>query len=243
VVFLPVAAALVTLLLLGGRVVTRRWGPSPWLLWSGAIGAWALVAVFLWTRASQPALVPFFVLAPAALTTVTALVGRAAGGFVRREVPRSWPPWLQGTTGAGVGVLTAVLVGLLASPLPIPVPRGGAAGNAAASLVATAGDLARFGVELGSPTLLDPSLAAEMHRPQVTVSDSVAWGLGVGIAQGNSGFVLYHWGSNPSVRALLLVHPVERWVIAVLANREASRAGVARIVKAATGAEGPWLSN
>jgi CubicO group peptidase (beta-lactamase class C family) len=244
VVFLPVAALLAALLLLSHRAVMGVWRvrSAIWLL--ALTGAWAVVAVFLRSRASQPGVVWFFVAVPAVLTALAGAAGLLAGRLARREAPTGWPRWGRAMLGWGGTGLTTVLATFAATPLILPVPRAGTpGGNAAASLSATAVDVAQFGIELGSPSHLGLALSTELRRPQVTVSDSVSWGLGVGIAQGATGPVLYHWGSNPSARSLLLVHPGERWVVAVVANRDASRAGLARIVKAALGEEGSWMTN
>jgi CubicO group peptidase (beta-lactamase class C family) len=239
-VFLPAAAALLLTLTVLNRMLAGRWKLGRLLISVAIVGAWAITGAILQAKASQASLVPFFVAVPVVYLLAALGAGCGVGWIVRRGSPRfATPP-------SGTAIAAAVLAGgalaIATWNVLIPVPRGsGSNGNAASTFMATSRDLVLFGLELARPQHLSPPLARQLHTPQVAVDQGVAWGLGVGISEGSTGTVLYHWGANPSVRSLLLANSEHEWAIALLANREASREGFARIVLAATGEAGPWL--
>jgi serine beta-lactamase-like protein LACTB len=91
-------------------------------------------------------------------------------------------------------------------------------------LVATAEDLARFGLGLFGSDYLPDSVRALFLTSQRTDSGKVTQvGLGWRIAQDSLGRqYLHHGGSSMGGRAFLLVYPKEGVAVALLANTEAS---------------------
>jgi CubicO group peptidase (beta-lactamase class C family) len=115
--------------------------------------------------------------------------------------------------------VTAALVVVLAGSMRIPVPDGTpAGGNAAATLRASAGDLARFLLEVAHPTLLPPGLDTDMTSAQVRLDDQVAWGLGIGLQTTPGARAVFHWGRNPAVRAAMVLYLDRGDGVVVLSN-------------------------
>lgn len=91
----------------------------------------------------------------------------------------------------------------------------GDAQNAAASLLTTARDYARFVVHLIEGGGLDPATWAAAtepnvrvaSRPQIDTEGKLYWGLGWGLQTGPAGPTLWQWGHNDGFRALLLAWP------------------------------------
>jgi CubicO group peptidase (beta-lactamase class C family) len=88
--------------------------------------------------------------------------------------------------------------------------------RAASSLETTAGDYARFLIAAVSGTGLSPEIARQMLQPQVKVeegcvtclgrpvgalSETVAWGLGFGLADTAQGRMAWHWGDNQTMQS------------------------------------------
>ena len=145
-------------------------------------------------------------------------------------------------------ILFGIIIILLFSlnqnaPVPAPdwFPKKG---NAASSLRSTASDLAKFMIELGKGEHLNDELLVEMTKPQIKVHDYVSWGLGVGIKRGNEGKSLWHWGSNPGSKSLMVYYPEKGSGIVVLTNNENGSEITYDIAKRALGGNGNWsISN
>lgn len=126
-----------------------------------------------------------------AVETVT---GLPLDEFVRREVfgplgmaasSYVWRAAYETTAAAGHDYLQQ------------PVPRRDLAkGSAAANLYTTASDYARSLAERLHPTLLDHAAVERMLRPEVEVSNGVAWALGWGIERTGGGTFFWHWGDG-----------------------------------------------
>lgn len=77
-------------------------------------------------------------------------------------------------------------------------------GNAAASLVTTATDYAKFVIALLNKTGLKKQTWEQMFTPQIQVTDeypSIAWGLGVGLEMMPGEEFFWHWGDNGDSKA------------------------------------------
>jgi CubicO group peptidase (beta-lactamase class C family) len=110
---------------------------------------------------------------------------------------------------------------LLAHSMNGPIPRSPAGiPSAAYSLRTTAGDLAKFLLELTSPQHLAPALMAEMTSPQVQLEGDESWGLGVGIQQSSQGKRLFHTGNNPDFHALMIINQEQGNGVVILTNGE-----------------------
>jgi CubicO group peptidase (beta-lactamase class C family) len=105
--------------------------------------------------------------------------------------------------------------------LSTPVPKGPAVPpNAAYSLRATAGDLARFLIELGNPQSAPADLVDQMRTPQICVNDHNSWGLGIGIQHSSQGDSLWHGGDNRDFHSLMVIYPDQGLGVVVLTNGE-----------------------
>jgi CubicO group peptidase (beta-lactamase class C family) len=117
---------------------------------------------------------------------------------------------------------SAIVVGLVALWLPpLPLPRQTSeVASAPGSLSATAGDIARFLVELGEPTLLSSSLALDLRMSQVSLADEMSWGLGPGIQHGDVGDALWQWGQALDHQSFMIVYPEQNCGVVVCANSD-----------------------
>jgi len=73
--------------------------------------------------------------------------------------------------------------------------------KSASSLYSTSRDIAKFVIENMEPSnrdgpRLSPETVDEMLRPQMSVNDSVSWGLGWGLQHADEGESFWQWGDN-----------------------------------------------
>jgi CubicO group peptidase (beta-lactamase class C family) len=105
--------------------------------------------------------------------------------------------------------------------------------NAASSLHSTASDYARFMIALMNGTGLKPATAQAMLTQQVQADDTcktctdhsvqqpsqtIGWGLGVGLQHTGSGDSFWHWGDNGNFRCLMVGYPKLKKGIAIFTN-------------------------
>ncbi|MEE4275619.1 MAG: serine hydrolase domain-containing protein [Thermoleophilia bacterium] len=166
----------------------------------------------------------------------------AGGRLLIRRAPALWSSRRR-RTALGLGyflccVLTfAALAGAVSGPVP---ERPSPAPGAAYSLKSTAGDLARFMIELAEPAHLDAGTAAEMVRPQVRTSGSNSWGLGVGVYHAADGDWLWHAGDDLDFHALMVMRPGTGDGVVVLVNGQAGQSVVYDVARRAMGVEFTW---
>jgi hypothetical protein len=218
-VFFPLALAVLAGSSLFSRVRRKRWRLSRREALTGGAAAVVGATAFLFSMAANPWLVPFFVLAFAAFLGLTA----AIACLLPRRIPRA--------LAASVFFVGLFLAG---RPLPVPVPAIPAKANAASSMHATAGDLARFliAVSDSSPAMLDP---------RVPVSEHLSWGYGVGVQRGSLGNAIFHWGRNPAVRSAVVYYPGAGIGVVVLANGGTAGDAVGEIALRAIGGPAYWV--
>jgi CubicO group peptidase (beta-lactamase class C family) len=140
------------------------------------------------------------------------------------------------------------------------VPLGaGAQANAAASLVTTARDYARFLEAVLNGQGLKPATLLAMERPQVAVdptctnctdrapvklSTDLFWGLGWGIEQNASGKYLWHWGDNRGFKAYVVADPNRRSAVVMFDNSDTGLSVASAVVQTVLGGAHPsfeWL--
>jgi CubicO group peptidase (beta-lactamase class C family) len=147
------------------------------------------------------------------------------------------------TTKIAWGLASLILLFMLLRNFPTPLPNWfPPGGNAASSLRATASDLAYFLIELMESRHLNKDLMAQLQAPQVRVNEHVSWGLGIGIQHSLHGESLWHWGSNPGSKSIMVVYPAQRSGIVVLCNSAQGENLVVEIAKRALGGKAYWDS-
>jgi hypothetical protein len=111
---------------------------------------------------------------------------------------------------------------LLSLAMPnLPVPRWPQTkAEAAASLRAPIGDIARFLIELGNPQHLSADLAAQMRTSQVRLSTDLSWGLGLGIQHSLQGDALWQWGQHLDFQSIMIIYPEQGFGVAVCTNSD-----------------------
>jgi|SRR5580704_6648262 CubicO group peptidase (beta-lactamase class C family) len=107
--------------------------------------------------------------------------------------------------------------------------------NAAASLHTTALDYSKFVIAVMTGAGLKPQTAAQMLTPQVKVnpactdcieampgalSDSLGWGLGIGLEHTDQGDSFWHWGDNGLFKCYVQAYPKQQAGIVVFTNSE-----------------------
>ncbi|MFT5049765.1 MAG: CubicO group peptidase (beta-lactamase class C family) [Chlamydiales bacterium] len=110
--------------------------------------------------------------------------------------------------------------------------------NAAASLLTTAPDYARFLAALLSGEQLSADLHKQLLKSVVTVNEhGVAWGLGIGLEQNPDGPAFWHWGHNSGFRAYTIGYPSRGTAIVYFANSDNGMRFLRDVVQLATGDE------
>jgi CubicO group peptidase (beta-lactamase class C family) len=142
---------------------------------------------------------------------------------------------------------------------PSDVPRteegkspvnGGGGPSAAATLLTTPTDYARFLIALMNGTGLKEETAAAMRSAQSEVdaacancigkpegphSESISWGLGVGLVKSGGEMLLWHWGDNGNYKAFFAASPSRKRGVVVLTNSANGMMIIPEIVAAALG--------
>lgn len=126
------------------------------------------------------------------------------------------------------------------SPRGLPHHREG---NAAHSLLTTAGDYARFvravliREGLSDATLRDvltPHNSARRPRNPTSGDSHVSWGLGWGLQDGRAGQAFFHWGDNGAWRCYVVAYPETRTGVVYFTNSfhglSIARAIVSRVI-------------
>jgi CubicO group peptidase (beta-lactamase class C family) len=120
--------------------------------------------------------------------------------------------------------------------------------NAAASLLTTVSDYARFLTQIVTPAKGGVSLAPATHSamltPQVRLNSALHWGLGWGIQRDEHGELLWHWGANNSFRNFVIADAVNGRAIVVFTNSENGPRIYERVIAAVTGHDHPaflWI--
>ena len=129
--------------------------------------------------------------------------------------------------------------------------------NAASSLHTTARDYATFLNALLTGKGLKPTTLREMEKPQIAVnpectnctdrvpkelSQSVFWGLGIGIQETAQGESLWHWGDNGAFKCYTVVYPKQKIGVAYFANSENGLSVAGEVVRMAVGGDQPALN-
>ena len=119
-------------------------------------------------------------------------------------------------------VLVAVGILFLASRISnVPVPKWPQVkAQAAASMRATAADLATFLIELSNPKHLSAETAKQLRSPQVRLSDDLSWGLGPGIQHSPDGDALWQWGQHLHFQSVMIIYPECGFGVVVCTNND-----------------------
>jgi CubicO group peptidase (beta-lactamase class C family) len=223
--FLVVMSVLALLALIVGRLHSGRWRISrrtALVIYAlAAVPAYGLVFVLYMGLSATYALL-ILVLWGAPL-----LARRLGDALLKRRFPER--PWRRKRLQAAwTTVVALALAGaaLALGDLPGVTPEA-AKPDAAASIRATAADMARFLIEMANPQHLSPESAAQMHTPQVSLRSDLSWGLGPGIQHSSEGDALWQWGSELDFQSVMIVYPELGYGAVVLTNSDFLNPGVA----------------
>lgn len=223
-VFYLVALLLVALI---GFVVLRvrsgRWRPSARQVVGAGIVALALSLVPPFVLLGKTGLREFaWLIASVGLGLVVALgLLLATGRSVLRRLFADRRGWWAATTTVWILLVLVGLGVVVYGMRNLPVPRWPAApARAAASVRATAEDLATFLIELSDPELLEADTAAQLRTPQIRLNEELSWGLGPGIQHSRQGDALWQWGQHVDFQSVMIIYPQHRFGVVVLTNSD-----------------------
>jgi CubicO group peptidase (beta-lactamase class C family) len=234
IVVAPLLVAMLVILALVHRIREGRWGMSWALAGTGFAVASVAAFAFLLSRSGSWVLAAWFSMIPAMLGTAVAL---ALLFIQRRETVQARRRLLEGAVALAAAI--ALIVSARSVPIPLPTAETGPA-NAASTLRATAPALAAFMIELSRPRTLDPDAVRTMTRVHRTIDGRSAWGLGVGIERHARGVDLWHWGSNPGAKSIMIICPQTGDGVVVLTNGSEGSAAMRNIAERVMGRKGCW---
>jgi len=153
-------------------------------------------------------LIAYILIFLAGRTIITRLLSKQAG--LRLTLTILWGMILL----VGLVFLTSKLPGLPASKWTQTEVQ------AAASMRATAVDMASFLIELSNPQHLSPETAAQMRTSQVMLSSDLSWGLGPGIQHSQQGDALWQWGQQMDFQSIMIIYPEHKFGVVVCTNSD-----------------------
>jgi CubicO group peptidase (beta-lactamase class C family) len=227
--FLIVLSVLALTALVVGRLRSRRWRISR----RTALAIYGLAALpacglsfaltgglFGWPSTTYALLILFVWGTP----LVALLLGHAV---LKRRVPER-PRLRKGLLASWVLVVVSVVAGTVVALGDLPgITSEAARPDAAASVRATAADLARFLIEVANPQYLSAETAVQMHTPQVSLRSDLSWGLGPGIQHSPDGDALWHGGQEFDFQSVMIIYPDLGYGAVVLTNSDFMNPGVA----------------
>jgi CubicO group peptidase (beta-lactamase class C family) len=145
------------------------------------------------------------------------LVSRITAKIPDREPRGKFSRKHIGTTLSMLLVISLLVGVTMNTPAPLR-PRSYSRGNIAFTFRSTAGDLARFLIEISDPQVMQPELAALIQEPQIKINEHNSWGLGMGIQHSPVGDSLWHWGASTGYRSIMIIYPQHDIGIVVLTN-------------------------
>lgn len=119
--------------------------------------------------------------------------------------------------------------------------------NAAASLLTTASDFARFLQRMVTARKrggIDAAIVAQMMSPQIRCNARIQWGLGVGLETVGSRTYAWQWGDNPGFKNYCFADPAGETAMVVFTNGDRGARIYERAIRALTGEDHPgflWL--
>ena len=119
--------------------------------------------------------------------------------------------------------------------------------SASAGLYTTAGDYARFMIEIIQPSARDrfhlsETLFTDMLKPQVKINGALDWGLGWGLEHTDAGDAFWHWGDWGVFRNFAMAYRNQRTGVVVLTNSFNGPKVYKEIVPQALGGKHPAIS-
>jgi hypothetical protein len=214
-------AGLIGLVIL--RLWTGQWRPRRWMVISILAVAFALSLLPAFILFRMASLLEFAWLIAwwgLILTAVYALIFLAGRIIIARNSPER--PRRQILLTVAWSVLTLIgLIYLTSNLANLPAPKWPQTeAQAAASMRATAGDMATFLIELSNPQNLSTEMATQMQTSQVRLSSDLSWGLGPGIQHSQQGYALWQWGQQPDFQSIMIIYPEHNFGVVVCTNND-----------------------
>lgn len=119
--------------------------------------------------------------------------------------------------------------------------------NAAASMLTTASDFAKFlkhFVTAKKQGGAAAAIVAQMMSPQIRCNDRVQWGLGVGLEDVGTNRCAWQWGDNPGYKNFFWADPAREQAMVVFTNGDRGARVYERAIRALTGTDHPgflWI--
>ena len=205
------------------RIRTGRWRPGRRLAISILVIAYFLSLLPGFVLFGLSSLIEFawlFALCGLILLTAYILIFLAGRVIIARLISKRAGPRLILTILWSMMLLVGTVF-LTSQVTDLPAPKWPQTEvQAAASMRATAGDMASFLIELSSPQHLSPETAAQMRTPQVRLSSDLSWGLGPGIQHSQQGDALWQWGQQIDFQSIMIIYPEHKFGVFVCTNSD-----------------------
>ena len=143
------------------------------------------------------------------------------------------------TTIFGIALVVLLAKSLSDTQIPL-VDWFDTRGNAASSLRSTSGDMARFLIGLSEKYAEGDEVVRDMFAANVEVDEHVSWGLGIAVQHGTYEDNVWHWGSNPGSKSLMVLYPESEMGIVVLSNSHNGSELITEIAGRALGGKAYW---
>ncbi len=121
--------------------------------------------------------------------------------------------------------------------------------EASSSLHTTPSDFARFLCAMLVPPKgldrLGAQVLADMLQPQVYLGNALAWSLGWGLEDTDSGAAFWHWGDNPGYKSIALAVPTRGAGIIIMTNADGGLGLCDHLIRTIIGGDHPafeWLA-
>jgi CubicO group peptidase (beta-lactamase class C family) len=212
--------------LLVKRIVTGKWRPLRKMLIGSSLVSLCLLATssYILFRKLIPEFWWLMILTFSLFAIVFALF-LFIGNQIIRKLPSSWQHKKRQLALRIIWVMLIIslLYWISISITNIPVPKWPAVKvNAAGTMRTTVGDLATFLIEISNPKYLSEEIATQMLNPQISASEDISWGLGIGIQHSTQGDAIWQWGQTLDFQSVMVIYPEIGFGVVVFTNSDFS---------------------
>jgi len=238
IIFLPVFIVLLAIAMAVGKLLYKSWKLGGLITLLCFVIAAIATFLFLKVKAGGIVMATYFSTIALVLVLIWALLVYGGRMIIKRFQTGHGTLNLV-TTLWGVAIMVLLTTGLRDVHIPL-VNWFDSEGNAASSLRSTSGDMARFLIGLSEKYMDGDEHIHDMFDSKIEVDEHVSWGLGIAIQRGKYGDNVWHWGSNPGSKSLMVLYPESKMGIVVLSNSHNASELITEIAARALGGKAYW---
>jgi CubicO group peptidase (beta-lactamase class C family) len=210
--------------LLVKRIITGKWRPLRKMLIGSSTVSFCLLATssYILFRKLIPEFWWLMILCFVSFA-ITFAIFFLIGKQIIRKLPSSWQHKKRQLALKIIWVvlIISLLCWITISITNIPVPKWPAVKvNAAGTMRTTVADLAAFLIEVSNPRYLSEEIATQMLHPQISASDDISWGLGLGIQHSQQGDAIWQWGQTLDFQSIMVIYPELGFGVVVFTNSD-----------------------